>query len=264
MNFFKLYIGDYQRDTGALSIAEHGAYLLMLQHFYATEQPLPMGRELHRLLRAESKADRDAIDRVAEKFWALTEEGWVNHRAEEEIQKNVHQRTVNREVGKRGGRPKRTESVTDKQTESKTYSVTDSVSNRHPNDNPNHSHSHNHKKQEQDQKQRGGKPPGIDLPDWVPPDAWADWHAYRNSRKGWTAKARELSLRTLQRLHDAGHDPRKIIETSIERGWTALFAPRDGPSVASSKPPIAQQFAEKTYHGTPDDQLPAYLRSDTA
>jgi hypothetical protein len=27
------------------------------------------------------------------------------------------------------------------------------------------------------------------------------------------------------------------------------------------KPPIAQQFAEKTYEGTPDDKLPAHLRS---
>lgn len=30
------------------------------------------------------------------------------------------------------------------------------------------------------------------------------------------------------------------------------------------KPPIAQQFADKTYEGTPDDQLPAHLRSDAA
>lgn len=46
MNFFKLYIGDYQRDTAHLSVTEHGAYLLMLQHYYATEKPLPPGKAL--------------------------------------------------------------------------------------------------------------------------------------------------------------------------------------------------------------------------
>ena len=110
MNFFKLYMGDYQRDTGALSIVEHGAYFLMLQYHYATEKPLPKGKELYRLLRCESKADRAAVDAVAIAFWVESDEGWTNHRAIEEMRKAEHQRTVNREIGKRGGRPKQTES----------------------------------------------------------------------------------------------------------------------------------------------------------
>lgn len=85
MNFFKLYMGDYQRDTGALSIAEHGAYFLMLQYHYATEKPLPKGKDLYRLLRCESKADREAVESVARQFWRETPEGLVNNRAEEEI-----------------------------------------------------------------------------------------------------------------------------------------------------------------------------------
>ncbi len=61
------------------------------------------------------------------------------------------------------------------------------------------------------------------LPDWLPPEAWADWHEFRNSRKGWTAKARELSIGTLDRLRRSGHAPRAVINQSIERGWTGLF-----------------------------------------
>ena len=136
MNFFKLYIGDYQRDTGTLTLAEHGAYLLMLQYYYATETPLPTGRELHRLLRAESKQERDAIDRVASQFWELTETGWVNDRAWEEIEKGQKQRTTNQELGKRGGRPKKTESDTKKETESKTESVSKPKPNNNPNQTP--------------------------------------------------------------------------------------------------------------------------------
>ena len=129
MNFFKLYIGDYQRDTGSLSITEHGAYMLMLQHFYATEKPLPMGRELYRLLRCETKVDRDAVDAVSAKFWIAESDGLVCGRAVKEIAKADHQRTVNQEVGKRGGRPKLTEPITE--------SVTESVSTSEPNRNPN-------------------------------------------------------------------------------------------------------------------------------
>lgn len=129
MNFFKLYIGDYQRDTGALSLLEHGAYMVMLQHFYATEKPLPVGRELYRLLRCETKADRQAVDSVVDKFWQIVDDGLINLRSQEEIAKAEHQRTVNREIGKRGGRPKTTEKITD--------SVSDSVSESKPNHNPN-------------------------------------------------------------------------------------------------------------------------------
>jgi hypothetical protein len=75
-------------------------------------------------------------------------------------------------------------------------------------------------------KQKGGKPPALALPDWLPQSAWDDWHAFRNSRKGWTHKARELSLRTLTKLYAKGHDPTEIIEKSIEQGWTGLFEPR--------------------------------------
>lgn len=140
MNFIKLYIGDYQRDTGHLSIAEHGAYLLMLQHYYATEKPLPTGKSLHRLLRAETKTEREAIDMVSRQFWRETEAGLVNSRAVEEIRKADHQRTVNREIGLRGGRPKQTEPLTDSVSESRTEPLTDSQTNRNPNQTPDTRH----------------------------------------------------------------------------------------------------------------------------
>ena len=135
MNFFKLYIGDYLRDTGTLSVSEHGAYLLMLVNHYATEKPLPTGKELYRLLRAESKAERDAVDSVVRKFWEEKPDGIVNRRADREFGRAEHQRGVNREVGKLGGRPKRKE--TDSVTDSVTDSLTDSVLTLEPTHNPN-------------------------------------------------------------------------------------------------------------------------------
>ena len=45
----------------------------------------------------------------------------------------------------------------------------------------------------------------------------------KRSGKGWTPKAQELSVATLERLRREGHDVVKVIETSIENGWTGLF-----------------------------------------
>lgn len=98
MNFFKLYIGDYQRDTGTLSLSEHGAYMLMLQHFYATEQPLPTGRDLHRLLRCETKIEREAVDSVVSRFWKATDAGLINERAIQEFGRAAEISETNRSI----------------------------------------------------------------------------------------------------------------------------------------------------------------------
>jgi uncharacterized protein YdaU (DUF1376 family) len=137
MNFFKLYIGDYQRDTGTLSLAEHGAYLLMMQQFYATERPLPVGRDLYRLLRADSKEERDAIDRVAGRFWIETALGLVNDRCNEEITKAQTQADTNRRIAvEREARRRGTNRPTKNER-----SEHEACSERATNDQPNHSHS---------------------------------------------------------------------------------------------------------------------------
>ena len=86
MNFYKRFIGDYQRDTGHLSMAEHGAYTLLLDVHYATEKPLPSNKQsIYRLLRAIDKSEQIAIDRVLDEFWTETDVGWVNPKALELI-----------------------------------------------------------------------------------------------------------------------------------------------------------------------------------
>lgn len=169
MNFFKLYIGDYQRDTGTLTLAEHGAYLLMLQHYYATEGPLPTGRELHRLLRAESKSERDAIDTVAARFWTPTDSGLINQRADEEIAKGRAQAETNRAIAKqREERRRATKGGTKEQrTEYESCSTRE----------PNHSHSQN--KEHSVPNGTGVPPPGEagrepSKPDGFEPDPVKD------------------------------------------------------------------------------------------
>ena len=65
MNFYKRF---HQRDTGHLSMTEHGAYTLLLGAFYATGQPLPLAQKvMHRLVRAISGDERAAVDAVLDR-----------------------------------------------------------------------------------------------------------------------------------------------------------------------------------------------------
>lgn len=126
MNFYKHHIGDYLKKTAHLTLAEHGAYLLMLQTYYATEAPLPKGEVLFRVLRATTKLEREAVTAILRQYWVETNDGYVNDRADEEIALAQRQREINREVGKKGGRPRTT-------NRTETDSVTDSVSRDEPN-----------------------------------------------------------------------------------------------------------------------------------
>lgn len=48
-----------------------------------------------------------------------------------------------------------------------------------------------------------------------------------------------------------------------QRRWEDPVQTRQRPAATNGKPPIAQNFADKTYHGTPDDELPNFLRTGT-
>lgn len=153
MKFFKLYMGDYLRDTAHLSLAEHGAYFLMLQNYYATQKPLPTGDPLYRMLRAHSRAEKDAVDSVARQFWVQSGEGFVNARAALEIQKAAAQAETNRLIAlEREARKKaaleahpKVSSVPRDEHEPSTNRATNRPTNDEPNQNQSHSHSHSQK-----------------------------------------------------------------------------------------------------------------------
>jgi uncharacterized protein YdaU (DUF1376 family) len=113
VNFYEHHISDYQRKTAHLSLAEHGAYSLMLQAFYATERPLPAEpKVLYRLLRADSAAERKAVDSVVRQFWTSGPDGLTNPRADEVLEKYKRWLSQQKANGSRGGRPPKTQGLT--------------------------------------------------------------------------------------------------------------------------------------------------------
>lgn len=100
MNFYKHYLGDYARDTADLSLLEHGAYRVLLDHYYAQHGDMPDERQsLYRICKAFTPAERKAVDKVSDRFFQVNGDGRRhNRRADVEIQKHQGQAQANRIV----------------------------------------------------------------------------------------------------------------------------------------------------------------------
>lgn len=109
MNFYPRFPGDYAKKTARLSLAEHGAYTLLLDEVYSTEEALPADAdELCRICRALTKEERAAVIKVADKFFPVGSDGLRhNERAEEEIALARPKIDAAKANGKKGGRPKK-------------------------------------------------------------------------------------------------------------------------------------------------------------
>lgn len=109
MNFYKRYMADYAQKTARLSLAEHGAYTLLLDELYSTEKPLPADyTSLNRICRAMDKSEQAAVKSVADKYFPIDENGTrSNPRALAEITEAEPAMEAARLNGKKGGRPKK-------------------------------------------------------------------------------------------------------------------------------------------------------------
>jgi uncharacterized protein YdaU (DUF1376 family) len=84
MHYYQFNIGDYKSHTEHLSDLEDLAYRRMLDLYYLHEKPLPQNVEhIARLIRMRTHSE--CIADVLREFFIETEDGWVNHRAETEL-----------------------------------------------------------------------------------------------------------------------------------------------------------------------------------
>lgn len=81
------YVGDYGRKTEHLSLAQHGAYALLLDWYYANAKPLPLEWvQLHRICKAVAPTEQDAVNTIVLQYFTQTLDGWRNSRADEELE----------------------------------------------------------------------------------------------------------------------------------------------------------------------------------
>lgn len=108
MNFYKRFMADYAKKTSRLTLAQHGAYTLLLDELYTTEAGLPSEHaELYRICRAMNKAEQEAVMLVADRYFPIGPDGLrSNERATEELHLAAPALEAARLNGKKGGRPR--------------------------------------------------------------------------------------------------------------------------------------------------------------
>ena len=112
MLWYKFHIGDYITHTTYLGDAEDLAYRRLLDLYYMSEKPIPLDTQS---VARKIRLDLDITESVLGEFFEKDVDGYHNSRCDMEIAKYQHQVENNRTLGKRGGRPKKTESVTEKE-----------------------------------------------------------------------------------------------------------------------------------------------------
>ena len=133
MNYYKRHIGDYMKDASHLSLLEHGVYMRLLDVYYTRESAIPVDQAA-RLIGARSKDEKEALAVVAGEFFKCVDGFYVQTRCDFEISSMQQKAETNREVGKRGGRPKKVTTMVSESVDSGNPEITQMVSFFNPNE----------------------------------------------------------------------------------------------------------------------------------
>ncbi len=112
MHYYKFNIADYRKDTGHLSTIEHGIYRQLIDWYYLDETPIPLETQVvSRRLRLASEVEILSLKNVLSDYFKESKLGYVHKRIDVDIADYHEQAEKNKNNGKLGGRPKKTQSV---------------------------------------------------------------------------------------------------------------------------------------------------------
>ncbi len=81
-----MFWGDYLKDTGHLSTLEHGAYLLLIGHYWSSGAPLPDDdAKLRRIAKVETAAQWKKIRPTVVSFFQVSRGAWRHRRIDREL-----------------------------------------------------------------------------------------------------------------------------------------------------------------------------------
>ena len=219
MKYYQRHIGDYSTATRHLTMLEHGAYTILLDLCYSTEQPLPLDQSrLFRLAMASTNEEQQAVASVLEEFFTRTETGWRNGRCDHEIAQYQQMR----EGGRRGAEKRWSAMAAPVASDALPNGV--AIGGRwggHQNPNANQEPITNNQTTNSQKKRRA--PPSFDVASVAGLDstAFQRWQDYRQSI-GKPLKAASVAA-AAQGLAAFGHEQAAVVHQSIANGWKGLF-----------------------------------------
>lgn len=90
-SWYPFYVGDYIRETAHLSMLEHGAYRLLIDHYMGTGHPIPKDtHKIYRICRATTRIERQIVLQIVCEFFVLQGDYYHNKRCDEEILKQLN------------------------------------------------------------------------------------------------------------------------------------------------------------------------------
>jgi len=229
MNYYPFHIGDYVSATRHLSWEEDAAFRRLLDTYYVTERPIPADhRAACRLVMAQTDSQRAAVLVVLDEFFVLTDEGWINKRADDEIlamrDKQQKQREkANKRWNKPATEPGNASAVDTDAVASKSDAVAmPPTPTPTPTPTPiiEASLFADHNAANAPSTKSKQSPRGSRLgSDWVLPKAWGDWTL--REMPGWTS---EMVRREGEKFSDfwrskAGKDAAKLDWQATWRNW---------------------------------------------
>jgi uncharacterized protein YdaU (DUF1376 family) len=104
-----IYIGDYLADTGHLTTTQHGAYLLLLMHYWRKRELPADDKQLAAIAKLPLRIWLDSKETIQ----AFFHDGWKHARVEEELQRRAVVSNKRAEAGAKGGAKARKDDETE-------------------------------------------------------------------------------------------------------------------------------------------------------
>lgn len=112
MHYYQFNIGDYSSHTKHLSPTEDICYRRLLDYYYLHEQPIPNDlAKVTRLLCLNKEYITD-VEQILNEFFTITNDGWINQRADKEIKQYQSFKTAGAAgAAKRWAKPDNSETI---------------------------------------------------------------------------------------------------------------------------------------------------------
>jgi len=196
MHYYQLNIGDYKSHTNHLDLLEDLAYRRLLDLYYLHERPLNSG--IASVARQINMRDHeDKVKLILEEFFHMSDDGWINPRADREI-KHYHSKI---EQASRAGKASAERRINARSTPVQPNNKQETINNK------------------QETKNTATI---VAPPDGVSSEVWSEFVKQRKMKK---AQITGLVLMGIQREADkAGFTLENALREVVLRGWTSFKA----------------------------------------